>query len=232
MPLIDDVRRRWRTLRRHVLARRRPLAAACAAVAVLVGLRVGAGPPPPTVAVPVAARDLSAGSVVGSADLTTAAFAPGTEPSGLADDPVGRVLAAPVGAGEPVTDVRLVGAGLAEAHADLIVVPVRLPDAGVVALLRLGDRIDLLAADPGSGEATPVADDVLVLVVPAAGRSRGRLVGAAGAPGRARDQPRGRARRGSRRRDAVPRGGLFALASCVSQHLTGSGLGVTQGVTP
>ncbi len=168
MPLIDDVRRRWRTLRRHVLARRRPLAAACAAVAVLVGLRVGAGPPPPTVAVPVAARDLSAGAVVGPADLTTAAFAPGTEPSGLPDDPVGRVLAAPVGAGEPVTDVRLVGAGLAEAHPDLTVMPVRLPDAGVVSLLRPGDRIDLLAADPGSGEATPVADDVLVLAVPAA----------------------------------------------------------------
>jgi Flp pilus assembly protein CpaB len=168
MPLIDDVRRRWRTLRRRVLARRRPLAAACAAVAVLVGLRVGAGPPPPTVAVPVAARDLPAGVLVGPADLTTVAFAPGTEPSGLPDDPVGRVLAAPVGAGEPVTDVRLVGAGLAEAHPDLTVMPVRLPDAGVVSLLRPGDRIDLLAADPGSGEATPVADDVLVLAVPAA----------------------------------------------------------------
>jgi Flp pilus assembly protein CpaB len=168
MPLIDDVRRRWRTLRRRVLARRRPLAAACAAVAVLVGLRVGAGPPPPTVAVPVAVRDLPAGVVVGPSDLTTAAFAPGTEPSGLPDDPVGRVLAAPVGAGEPVTDVRLVGAGLAEAHPDLTVMPVRLPDAGVVSLLRPGDRIDLLAADPGSGEATPVADDVLVLAVPAA----------------------------------------------------------------
>lgn len=167
MPLLDDVRRRWRTLRRHVLARRRPLAAGCAAVAVLVGLRVGAGPPPATVAVPVAARDLPAGAVVGPTDLTTAAFARGTEPSGLPDDPVGRVLASPVVAGEPVTSVRLVGEGLADAHPDLTVMPVRLPDAGVVSLLRPGDRIDLMAADPGSGEAAPLADDVLVLAVPA-----------------------------------------------------------------
>jgi Flp pilus assembly protein CpaB len=168
MPLLDDVRRRWRTARRHVLARRRPLAAVCAAVAVLVGLRVGAGPPPPTVEVPVAARDLPAGSVVGAADIATAAFAPGTEPHGVPDDPVGRVLAAPVVAGEPVTDVRLVGRGLAAAHPDLTVMPVRLPDAGVAGLLRPGDRIDLVAADPGSGEATPLAYDVLVLAVPSA----------------------------------------------------------------
>jgi Flp pilus assembly protein CpaB len=78
------------------------------------------------------------------------------------------VLAGPVAAGEPVTDVRLVGRGLAAAHPDLTVMPVRLPDAGVAALLRPGDRIDLVAADPGSGDADPIAFDVLVLAVPAA----------------------------------------------------------------
>lgn len=168
MATLEDVRRRWRTLRRRVLARRRPLAALCAAVAVLVGLRVGAAPPPPRVEVPVAAHDLAAGSVLASGDLTTAAFAEGTAPRPLTEDPVGRVLAAPVAAGEPVTDVRLVGAGLAAAHPDLTVMPVRLPDAGVVELLRPGDRIDLTAADPGSGGATALASDVLVLAVPAA----------------------------------------------------------------
>lgn len=165
---LTAVRRRWRTLRRHVLARRRPLAALCAAVAVLVGLRVTAAPVPASVPVPVAARDLSAGVVLDSGDLTTAAFAPGTAPDRVPDDPVGRVLAAPVGAGEPVTDVRLVGDGLAAAHPDLTVMPVRLPDAGIVALLRPGDHIDLLAADPGSGEARPLVDGALVLAVPEA----------------------------------------------------------------
>jgi Flp pilus assembly protein CpaB len=168
MASLDDVRRRRRSVRRRVLARRRPLAALCAAVAVLVGLRVGAPPPPARVPVPVAAHDLPAGTVVDADDLTTAAFAAGTEPASLPDDPVGRVLAAPVGAGEAVTAARLVGTGLAAAHPDLTVMPVRLPDAGVVELLRPGDRIDLVAADPGSGEATALADDVLVLAVPAA----------------------------------------------------------------
>ncbi|KRF37027.1 SAF domain-containing protein [Nocardioides sp. Soil805] len=180
MATLDDVRRRWRTLRRRVLARRRPLAALCAAVAVLVGLRVGAPPPLPRVEVPVAARDLAAGSVVAPGDLTTVAFAVGTAPERLAEDPVGRVLAAPVAAGEAVTDVRLVGAGLASAHPDLTVMPVRLPDAGVVALLRPGDRIDLTSADPGSGEATPVAHDVLVLAVPAVDGAADASSGTAG----------------------------------------------------
>lgn len=184
MASLEDVRRRWRTLRRRVLARRRPLAALCAAVAVLVGLRVGAGPPPPSVEVSVAVRDLAAGSIVGADDLTTMAFAAGTEPHRLAQDPVGRVLAAPVAAGEPVTDVRLVGAGLAAAHPDLTVMPVRLPDAGVVALLRPGDHLDLMAADPGSGRATPLAYDALVLAVPQTSGSSDPAGGSAAPPGR------------------------------------------------
>ncbi len=114
----------------------------------------------------MASHDLAAGSVVQPGDLTTAAFAVGTAPHRPATDPVGRVLAAPVASGEPVTDVRLVGAGLAAAHPDLTVMPVRLPDAAVVELLRPGDRIDLTAADPGSGGSTPLAYDVLVLAVP------------------------------------------------------------------
>ena len=58
------------------------------------------------------------------------------------------MLAGPVRAGEPLTDVRLVGASLAAAYPGAVAVPVRLPDAGMAALLRVGDRIDLVAADP------------------------------------------------------------------------------------
>ena len=87
-------------------------------------------------------------------------------------------------AGEPVTDVRLVGAGLATAHPDLTVMPVRLPDAGVVELLRPGDRLDLMAADPGNGRATALAHDVLVLAVPAATDAGDAGGGSAAPPGR------------------------------------------------
>jgi len=92
------------------------------------------------------------------------------------------VLAAPIGRGEVVTDVRLVGPGLALAQPGETIVPVRLPDAGMAALLRAGDEVDLLATDPGTGEAALVARDVTVLATPTgvpdgpAGGSGGALV--------------------------------------------------------
>ena len=158
--------RRLVTTRRAVQARRRPLAAVLAGVAVLAGLRTLAPPPVPTVEVLVAARDLAAGSVVGSDDVLPAAYSPGLAPHGLAEDPVGRVLAAPLRQGEPVTDVRLVGPSLTEGYDGLVAVPVRLPDAGSVALLRVGDRIDLVATDPEAGAARTLASAVPVLALP------------------------------------------------------------------
>lgn len=158
--------RAWTSLRRAVLARRRLLAALLVGVAVLAGLQATAAPPPPTEAVHVAARDLPAGTVLAASDLTEAAYAPGTTPSGLADDAVGRTLAAPLRRGEAVTDVRLVGPALTEGHPGLVAVPVRLPDAGMAALLRVGDVVDLVAADPQGGEPALVAADVPVLALP------------------------------------------------------------------
>ncbi len=150
-----------------VLARRRPLAALFAAAAVVAGLHEVRPPPPHLVPVPVAARDLPAGTTLGSDDVVTTLFAAGTSPAGLVRDAVGRVLAAPVRAGEPVTDVRLVGAALAAAYPDAVAVPVRLPDAAMASLLRVGDRIDLVAADPQGSTAHVVASDVIVVALPA-----------------------------------------------------------------
>ena len=104
--------------------------------------------------------------MVGSDDVRPAAYSPGLAPHGLADDPVGRVLAAPLRQGEPVTDVRLVGPPLTEGYDGLVAVPVRLPDAGMVALLQVGDRIDLVATDPQGGGARIVAADVPVVALP------------------------------------------------------------------
>ncbi|NHC25289.1 pilus assembly protein CpaB [Nocardioides sp. IC4_145] len=165
MRLPDRLTRPARAARRAVLARRRLLAAVLAAVAVAAALEATARPAPATVAVTVAARDLPVGAVVGPEDLATAAWAPGSAPAAL-PDPVGRVLAAPVRAGEPVTDVRLVGPGLTEGRPDLVAVPVRLPDAGMASLLEVGDEVDLLAADPRSGGADVVASGVPVLALP------------------------------------------------------------------
>jgi Flp pilus assembly protein CpaB len=167
------LRRLARSVRRAVLRRRRPLAAALTAVAVAAGLHSVAAPPPARVDVLVAARDLPSGAVLGPGDLAPVPFAPGSVPDDLATAPTGRTLAAPVRRGEPVTDVRLVGPGLADAHPGLTAVPVRLPDAGMVDLLAAGDRIDLVAADPQGTGARVVAAGVPVLAVPGAGPDAG-----------------------------------------------------------
>ena len=67
----------------------------------------------------VAAHDLPGGSPVAGGDLVAREYAEGTQPSGTVTDPhaaVGRVLAAPLREGEPLTDVRLVGPGLLDGY--------------------------------------------------------------------------------------------------------------------
>ncbi len=158
--------RRLTAWRRAVLARRRPLAALLTAVAVLASLRTLSPAPEPTARVLVAAHDLASGAVLRAEDLTTAAYPVATVPDGLAAEPVGRILAAPLRRGEPLTDVRLVGPSLVAGYDGRVAVPVRLPDAGTVALLTVGDHVDLVAADPGGGGARVVAASVPVLALP------------------------------------------------------------------
>ncbi|WP_372728089.1 SAF domain-containing protein [Nocardioides sp.] len=164
--LRDRLDRLTRPLRRAVLRRRRLLAAVLAAVTVGSGLQVAAGPAPRGVPVLVAARDLPGGQLVAPDDLQEVEFRAESVPGGLAPDPVGRVLAGPMRRGEPLTDVRLVGPGLTAGHAGLVALPVRLPDAAMVELLRVGDRIDLLATDPRGAQAEVVARDLPVLALP------------------------------------------------------------------
>jgi Flp pilus assembly protein CpaB len=169
-----------RRVRRSVLAHRRGLAALCAGLAVLVALQAQAAPPPPRSSVLVASRDLAAGVPVSADDLTRGAFAPDSVPEGVIGrlaDAVGRTTVGPVRRGEPLTDVRLLGAGMLERHPGSVVVPVRIGDQAAVDLLRVGDRVDILAADPqGDGPATTVASRVPVVAIPPAGRNSSGLV--------------------------------------------------------
>jgi Flp pilus assembly protein CpaB len=158
--------RLFRRVRRVVLARRRLLAALLTGVAVAAGVQAATAHPPPSVGVLTAARDLPAGAVLGSDDLVSVDFAPDSVPSGATRDAVGRTLAAPVRRGEPVTDVRLLGPALTAGDPELTAVPVRLPDAAMVALLEVGDRIDLIATDPQGSGASVVATGVPVLALP------------------------------------------------------------------
>jgi Flp pilus assembly protein CpaB len=155
-----------RSVRRMLLSRRRPLAAIFAAVAVLGVVHAVQPASPSTVAVTVAAHDLASGTVLGSDDLTVRRFPTGDVPGGASVGGVGRTLAAPMRAGEPLTDVRLVSPTLVAAYPDRVAMPVRIADADAVGLLRVGDHVDLLAADPHGGRASYVALNVPVLALP------------------------------------------------------------------
>lgn len=151
-----------------MLARRRALAAVCLAVATLATLRVVAPPPPPTDHVWVAAQDLPAGTVLGSGDLTRAPYARGTVPAGAVPvaTATGRTLASPLRRGEAVTDVRLLTPDLMSGHPGRVAVPVRVVDPAAVDLLRVGDTVDLLSADPAAGTVDTVARAARVVALP------------------------------------------------------------------
>ena len=168
-----------RGLRRTVLARRRLLAALSATAAVAVGLQAVAPPPPARTTVLTAARDIPGGTVLGPDDVRPAAFSSDTVPHGAlrrAGQALGRTTAAPLRAGEAVTDVRLVTGTLLDGYPGTVAAPVRISDAGVVALLQVGDRVDVLAADPRSGRAVALAHRVPVVAVPRAGEEGNALV--------------------------------------------------------
>lgn len=166
-----------RRLRRTLLRHRRPLAAALAGLAVATALQASTAPPETTVPVLVAARDLGPGTTLAAADLTVAAFRPGSVPQGTVglDRAVGQRLVGPVRAGEPLTDVRLLDDALLARYPGTTAVPVRLGDAEAAALLRVGDTVTVLAADPqASGPAVAVAERAPVLALP---RPRGGTPG-------------------------------------------------------
>jgi Flp pilus assembly protein CpaB len=178
---LPRIRSAFRRFRRAVLARRRLLAALFAALAVAGALRANAEPPPPRIPVVVADHDIPAGATLTGDDVVRVGFAPGTVPDGVlaaADDAVGRTTVGPVRAGEPLTDVRLLGAGLLERYPGTVAAPVRLGDRATVDLLRVGDRIDILAADPqGSGPAVVAAHDVPLIAIPPARDDSAGLTG-------------------------------------------------------
>jgi pilus assembly protein CpaB len=188
MKLLRSLLRPVRRLHRRVLLHRRPLAALTAAGAVLAALQATSPAPPETVPVWTAAHDLPGGTVLTRADLVTTRFSPDTVPPGAVDAPeqvVGRTLAAPMTRGEVVTSVRTVGPGMLRGYPGKTAVPLRITDGDIVDLLRVGDRVSLVVADP-DGRAAPrvLLREVAVVAIPRARRALtdatpGRLVIAA-----------------------------------------------------
>jgi Flp pilus assembly protein CpaB len=164
---------------------RRLLAGVSAAAAVYFGLVALSPSPPPTVTVLAAAHDLPGGAVPGTADLRTLRLPPDVVPVGAlrpGDDSARRVLAAPVRSGETLTDARFLSPDLlSTGPAGLVAYPLRIEDADIAGLLRVGDRIDLYAATSSAADsAGRVAQAVRVLALPG-GRASPSAAGSAGA---------------------------------------------------
>lgn len=152
-------RRQWR---RRVV--RRGLAVACAIGAALgIASLARSADSRPLVRVVVAVRPLAVGQVASPGSLREvwwpAELAPQSSIHSV-DQVIGRRLAVPLGVGEPVTRTRVNhGSLLAGQPADVVAVHVPLSDAGALAMVSAGDRVDLWSP------AGPVAHGVVVLRV-------------------------------------------------------------------
>ncbi len=107
-------------------------------------------PSAPSVPVVVTAHDLAGGEVLDAGDVEVVRIPSGSVPAhaftSVADVPR-RPLVGPRRAGIVLTDVDVIDPGLlAHYGAGVVAVPVRIADAGSLAYVRVGDRIDLIAA--------------------------------------------------------------------------------------
>ncbi|MBP2418030.1 SAF domain-containing protein [Microlunatus capsulatus] len=157
-----------RSLLRAASWHRRPLAAVAAALAVLTGVSAALPEGPPERTVLVAVREVPGGSVLAAADVEPRALRSDDLPAAALDASaavVGRAVSAPLARGQVLTPLALVAprAGPSSAR---VVTPVRLADAGVVALLRPGDVVDLVGTDEQDGTADVVAPAARVVTIP------------------------------------------------------------------
>lgn len=148
---------------------RRKLAVLAAMSAAALGITVATPDPPPSQTVVVAVHRLTGGQQLSAADLTTRAVPEDVVPVDAVTDPtrlIGRTLVAPLTEGSVLTSVSVLG-GRPESAAGLVITPLRISDAAVIGLLRVGDRVDVVASDPESGAAARViAEQVRVVTIP------------------------------------------------------------------
>jgi Flp pilus assembly protein CpaB len=147
---------------------RRLLAATFTGLAVLAGL-TALRPAADLEPVLVARHGLSSGHVVTADDLQIASVpAPAVPERTLRrDEAIGRRVAGPMRAGEALTDVRVVRPGSLVGYGEGAVLTTVRVDAVDVAAIGVGDRVDVVAVDPGGeSPAEIVARDVEIVTVP------------------------------------------------------------------
>ncbi len=159
----------FRSLGRAVSWHRRKLAVVAAIAAVLSGIAAANPEDPPTVRVLRSTTQLAGGRVLTDADVEVAEVTAGDVPAGALVDPdevVGQVVAGPVADGQIMTALTLVSQRSALPRGRVIA-PMRLADADLAALLRPGERVDVVVAERDSEKAAVIAEGVRVVTVPA-----------------------------------------------------------------
>ena len=139
-----------------------------ALAAVLTGISAAAPNGPPTSTVVRTTTELPGGTRLSQADLRVDEVVAANVPERTVTDPadlVGRTLAAPAAKGQILTDLALISARQ-PTRQGRVLAPLRLADAEVVALLRAGDIVDVLAADAQSEQAYIAGRGVRVVTVP------------------------------------------------------------------
>jgi len=159
-----SIRNIVRALRWH----RRGAAAVALLVAVLAGLGAVSSFSASGVPLVVAAGDLSPGAVLQATDLTVVTAPPELVPSGAfasPDELVGRPLSVGLTQGTAITTAALTEDGLVDHDAAEVLVPIRVHDADVATLLRVGDRLTIVSATP-EGIVSTVAEHIRVAQLP------------------------------------------------------------------
>ena len=157
------------------LRHRRMLAATAAGLAVYFALSALTAEPQGR-SVVVATRDLNSGARLSAKDVRETSMPDAAVPDGAAAearDVVGRMTSGALRRGEVLTDRRTVRAGVLDGFGPgRVLTVIRVSDPSVLALVRPGDRVDVVAVSgDDSPKASRVARGAIVVTVPRERRS-------------------------------------------------------------
>jgi pilus assembly protein CpaB len=162
-------RRPLRALARAASWHRRKLAVVAAIAAVLTGISAAAPEGPAMITVVKAKSQLPGGTILAAADLMVDSAVASDVPEGVLTDPnvlVGKTLAAPVAENQMMT-LLTTTAARSTVSSGHVIAPLKLADSSLTALLRPGDVVDVVAADPQAEQpATVIASGARIVTVP------------------------------------------------------------------
>ena len=147
---------------------RRKLAVVAAVAAILTGISAATPPAVPTTTVLVARTALVGGVQLGASDLESRAMPSAVVPDQAVTDQsdvLGRTLVAPLSSGSILTTLSVLS-DRGFTQPGQVIAPVRISDASIVGLLRVGDRIDVVVSDAQTEKSSIVARNVRVVTLP------------------------------------------------------------------